>query len=147
MKRGLLIAGVLFFATSATAAFAQVPGYNWGGYGFSGPRSYAEYARQLRTCRQHERLHRELDEEHAMEHAQGLEGPADHYDLHDALDEAHEAYHEDHPRADLCDAFDYGARGIPYGYGSYAYPYPYAPYPYGYEPGRAGLSFSFGFGR
>ena len=156
MKKGLLIAGVLLLATSATAAVAQVPGYGWGGYGFGGPHSYAEYARQLRACRQHARLHRELDEEHAMEHAQGLEGPGDHYDLHDSLDEAHDAYHQDHPRADLCDAIGngapyrvnpYGYGNYPYGYGSDPYSYGYAPYAYGYEPGRAGMSFSFGFGR
>lgn len=142
MKKTLMIAGALMLATATTTAFAQEwrpyePGYGY----YGGPGSYRDYVRQLRACQRHAQLHRELDGEHAQEHAEGLEGPGDHRDLHDALGEAHEQYHEDHPRADVCDAMGMG-NGPAYRYG-------YAPYGYDWQnPGyRSGFSFGFGFGR
>ena len=144
MKKTLIIAGALLLATSAGSAFAQGRPYYGGGYGYyGGANSYRDYVRQMRACQRHERLHRELDAEHAEEHAEGLGGPADHRDLHDTLGEAHEMYHEDHPRADLCDSMDYSQqyRGNGYGYGS-------APYRYGSNGYYGnGLSFGFAFGR
>src|SRR5947209_7352871 len=104
MKKALIIAGALLLATSASSAYAQPYYGGYGAYGYSaGPDPYRDYVRQLRACRQHERLHQALEAEHAEEHADGFESRADHHDLHDAIEEAHDAYHDDHPRADLCD--------------------------------------------
>jgi hypothetical protein len=136
MKKTLLIAGALLLATTATSAFAQGRPYYGGGYGYyGGAGSYADSVRQLRACQRHARLHRELGAEHAEEHAEGLEGPGDHHDLHEALEDAHEAYHEDHPQADLCNRIGYANR------------YRANPYPYGYvRNGYYGNGMSFGFG-
>ena len=101
MRKLLIGAGALLLATAATSAFAQPYYGGYGGYGYGGPGSYRAYVQQMRACQRHDRLHRELDAEHAQEHAEGLYGPGDHRDLHDTLEEAHEAYHEDHPNADF----------------------------------------------
>src|SRR5690349_3905393 len=98
MKKTLLIASAILLATAGAASAQSY----YGGYGYRGSygsdgyrgyygslRSYADFVRQMRACREHARLHRELDAEHAEEHAQGFEGPGDHRDLHDDLDEAH----------------------------------------------------------
>jgi hypothetical protein len=128
VKKTLIIAGALLLATSASSAFAQGRPY-YGGYGNYGRAgSYTDYVRQMRACQRHARVHRELGREHAEEHAEGLEGPADHRDLHDTLGEGHEMYHEDHPRADLCDTMGYGGRSRGNGYA-----YGYSPNPYGYR--------------
>src|SRR5262245_21965168 len=104
MKTTLLIASAMLLATAATYGSAQgygAYGYYGGGYGnYGSPGSYREFVQQWRACQRHERLHRELNAEHAQEHADGLEGPGDHRDLHDTLGEAHDMYHEDHPRSD-----------------------------------------------
>src|SRR5438067_303924 len=138
-KSLIIIAGALLLGTVATSASAQGWPYYGGGYGgaygayrgYGGPGAYRNYARQLRACQQHERLHQELGAEHAEEHWQGLDSYGDHYDLHGALDDAHDAYHDDHPRADLCEGM-----GSP----RYYQPnYGYAPgYGYGYDPYRNG---------
>src|SRR5262249_31143496 len=123
------------------------------GYGYNdGAGSYRDYVRQLRACRQHDRLHRELGAEHSQEHAEGLESRGDHRDLHDALEEGHDAYHADHPRADICDAMGWSNRNSGSAYRNYGNPYPYRYAPNGYSYGPSGyygngLSFSFGFGR
>jgi hypothetical protein len=148
MRKTLLIAGALLLA-SASSAFAQ--GYNpyYGGRGYYGRQNaYTDYFRQLRACQRHERLHEELDAEHADEHYQGMESRGDHRDLHDAIDEAHDAYHDDHPRADYCDGL---ARSNPYGrtggYQDDGYGYGYGYGPGYYRPNYGGMSFGFGFGR
>jgi len=149
MKKTLLIAGALLLAT-ASSAFAQ--GYNpyYGGRADYGRQNaYTDYFRQLRACQRHERLHEELDAAHADEHGEGLQSRGDHRDLHDALEDAHDAYHDDHPRADVCDglARSNPYRGNPYGYGYQQGGYGYAPsYGYGGNYG-GGMSFGFGFGR
>ena len=139
MQKTLLIAGAILLATAgAASAQSYYGGYGYRGY-YGSPRSYADFVRQMRACREHARLHRELDVEHAEEHAQGLEGPGDHRDLHEDLDEAHDAYHADHPRADLCNSYGYD-RPVPYRYGR-----PYVGYGYG-NP-YSGMSFGFSYGR
>ena len=137
MKKLMVIAGALLLASTASSAFAQgyyrTPGY------YGGPsRGYLNYYRQLRACQRHGRLHEELGAAHAEEHQEGLESPGDHRDLHDALEEAHEAYHADHPRADMCDGLT--AR---YGFGDRAYGSYYGG---SYGPSY-GMRFGFGFGR
>lgn len=132
MKKTLIIAGALFFAT-ASSAFAQGWGYQggYGGQGYSGHDSYRDYVRQMRACQRHERLHEALGEEHAEEHAEGLDSRAYHRDLHGVLGQAHEAYHEDHPRSDFCDNAGYTSRyrgnggygSNPYGSSNYGYGY------------------------
>jgi hypothetical protein len=143
MKKLLIAtAGALLFAASAGSAFAQ-PYYGGGGYR-SGPGAYADYVRQMRACQRHARLHAELGAEHTEEHREGIDSRDDHRDLHDALGEAHEAYHEDHPRADLCDRYMSGTRYAP----AYRYGYPSGRYGYNYAPGyQSGLSLGFQFGR
>ena len=144
MNKMLIVAGTLILAAATNSAIAQPWRGHDRGYGYyGGAGSYRDYVRQLRACQRHARVHEELDAEHAEEHDEGLEGPGDHRDLHDALGGAHEQYHEDHPRADICNAMGYGSRyGAPTGYG---YGYGYAP---GYDPNYGnGYSFGFGFGR
>src|SRR5437868_9614314 len=150
VKKTLLIAGAFLLAT-AGAASAQPWSYGgYGGYEYrGGPSAYADYVRQMRACQRHDQLHRELGSVHADEHDQGFDSRGDHRDLHEELDEAHDAYHADHPRADMCDRIGYG-RPAPFRYarpygGNYGYR---GGYDYGYAPNAySGLSFRFGFGR
>src|SRR5207248_4545979 len=72
-KSLIIIAGALLLGSVATSASAQAWPYYGGGYGgayrayggYGGPGAYRNYARQLRACQPHERLHQELDGEHA----------------------------------------------------------------------------------
>ena len=131
-------AGALLLAASAGSAFAQ-PYYGGRGYR-NGPGSYAEYVRQLRACQRHDRLHAELGAEHAEEHNEGFDSRSDHRDLHEDLEAAHDAYHADHPRADVCDGMMHGSRYAP----AYRYGYASPGYGYGYAPSN---SFGFWYGR
>jgi hypothetical protein len=147
VNRTFIIVGAVLLAAASSPAFAQgrpyAGGYGYyGGYGYEGPGMYRGFVRQLRECQRHARVHQELDAEHAMEHAQGLEGPDDHHDLHDALDAAHDAYHQNHPGSDVCDAMGMGA----YGAAPYAYRQSYGPSPLGWPGAGSGSGFSFRMG-
>ena len=98
MKKLLLGIGVLCMASVAVPAFAQ----GWGGYsGYGYGRSYgyggyaSEVRQHVRACRQHERFHERLGEEHAGEHDEGFYGRGDHGDAHELLDDAHGEYHDE----------------------------------------------------
>lgn len=91
MRKLLLGIGALCMVGAAVPASAQ----DWGsysGYGYG----YANTVRQhVWACRQHERFHERLAEEHTQEHEDGFYGRDDHADAHDALGDAHDEYHDD----------------------------------------------------
>ena len=123
MNKTLVIGGALLLATLAGSAFAQPYYGSYGAYGYNGydyQNPVRQYLRQLRACRQHERMHEALDSEHAEEHAEGITR-GEHHELHEDLGDAHDVYHATHPRADFCDSFPTHERMNPYAYGPYAY--------------------------
>jgi hypothetical protein len=102
MKNLLLAsAAILMFAAAVPASAHETDRY--GNPTYHSDRSNDRYMRSYharvayrREQRQHERLHAQLNNEHAQTHAEGVNG-ADHADTHDALDATHAQWHRDHP--------------------------------------------------
>ena len=63
---------------------------------------YYRARQQLRECREHRYVHRDLSELHGDAHDQGFDDREDHGDTHEALGQAHGSWHRDHSNADYC---------------------------------------------